>query len=164
MHVDGLLKEQAEMEEAHRETARTVGEQRVLDAKLDLAPFLVVDLLHDIGRGAGRRYIGRVGVGAGARLEQIVGERLRFVILQAFGGKGFAESAERERRSGDAFQDRAAIWMVGHVDPRRCESVHRSTQQLFTNHNEFHDVSLARYCLRNVKYADERPAARALAS
>ena len=55
VHVDRLLEEQAEVEEGDREAAGAVGEQRVIGAKADLAPFLVIDLLHDFGRRVRRR-------------------------------------------------------------------------------------------------------------
>ena len=45
MHADRLLEEQAEVEKGHRKAAGPVGEQGVVVAVADFAPFLVIDLL-----------------------------------------------------------------------------------------------------------------------
>src|SRR6202034_1968186 len=80
-----------------------------------------------------------------SRLEQIIGERLRFIQLQPVGGQGFAERAERERRSGDAFQNRAAIWSLGHVDPSTLRVSTQVNPTIATNHNDFRSGSLKRW-------------------
>ena len=82
MHVDRFLEEEAEVEEGKGEAARAVAEQGRLGAEFDLAPFLVIDLLHHLGRRARRRRIRPIGEFARPGLEEVVGEGLGLVIGQ----------------------------------------------------------------------------------
>ena len=98
VHLDRFLEEQAEVEKRHRETAGSVGEQRVVHAEADLAPFLVVDLLQHLRRRPRRRRIGAMRAFARMRLEQIVGERLGLVELQTVAGGAKASPTTRTLR------------------------------------------------------------------
>ena len=112
VNIDRLLKKKAEVKEGDWEMRRPVGEQRVLGPENDLAPFLVVDLLEDVGGRAGRPEIGPVRLFAGVGLELLVGERRGRIELQPVvvsGGKGVTSRADRRRRRGDPFEDRSAI-------------------------------------------------------
>ena len=118
VHVDGLLEEQAEVEEGDREAAGTVGEQRVVGAIADLAPFLVVDLLHDVGRRAGRRRVGAVRLLARLGFEEIERKGRRFAKGESVRrrGRAFADGGDR-RGGGCALQHRAAVNVVRHSRP-----------------------------------------------
>ena len=94
----------------------TVGEQRVVVAIADLAPFLVVDLLQDLGRGARRRLVGPVRALARLRLEEIVRERDRRLELQAVGLGGSASPIGLIAAAAAAtpFENRATINVIRH--------------------------------------------------
>src|SRR5580704_5723982 len=107
------------MKERDRKWAGTLGEQSIVVAIADLAPFLVIDPLQDVRRRARRRLIGRMRALARLRLEEFVGERERRLELQAVGlsGKSFANRTHRRRRRGDAFENRPAIDAIRHDCP-----------------------------------------------
>src|SRR5277367_1653919 len=48
VHPHRLLEKQTEMEECHRKSAGSVGEQRIVVAVAYLSPFLVIDLLQHL--------------------------------------------------------------------------------------------------------------------
>ena len=106
------------MEECHRKSARPVGEQREVVAVADFSPFLVIDLLQDLGRRTRRRHVGPVRAIARLRLEKVVGERDGRIELQpvGLGAERLRERIHRRRGRGRAFQQRAAIKAFGHKD------------------------------------------------
>ena len=52
----------SEMEKAHRESARTVGEESMVHVEVDFSPGLVIDLADNIGRRARRAEIGSLAM------------------------------------------------------------------------------------------------------
>ena len=116
--VDRLLEKQAEMEKGDGEAAGPVGEQRVIGTVADFPPFLVVDLLHDVGGGMGRGRVGAMRLLARLRLEEIEGERRRLAVCQSVGRsrRDFADRADGDG-CGGAFQHRATIEAIRHVQP-----------------------------------------------
>ena len=119
VHADGLLEEEPEMKERDRKWPGTIGEQRIVVAIADLAPFLVIDPLQDVRRGARRRLIGRMRALACLRLEEFVGEGDGRLELQAVGlsSKSFAHRTHRRRSSSDAFENRPTIDAIRHDCP-----------------------------------------------
>ena len=119
MQVDRLLEEQAEMEELNRKSARPVGEQRVIGAELDLSPFLVIDLLHDLRRRTRGTDIGRARHVAGAGLEAVIGERHGLGEAQGLRSLGAETGGGREARSRRcrALEQGAAINRIRHDNP-----------------------------------------------
>ena len=118
IHVDGLLEEQAEVEEGDGKASGSVGEQGVVGAKADLAPFLVVDLLNDVGRRTGRRRIGAVRPFARLSLEEIERKGRRLAEGESVRRRSriLADGGDR-RGGGCAHQHCAAVNGIRHSRP-----------------------------------------------
>ena len=100
MHSDGLLEKQTEMEECHRKSAGSVGEQRIVVAVADFSPLFVIDLLQHLLRRTSGGRVGRMGFVARLRLEKIISERDRGIELQSvrLGPQRFGKRIHRRCR------------------------------------------------------------------
>ena len=117
MDLDRLAEELAEVEEGHRALLRPGRIDRRARVVVDLAPFLVVQLLHDLGRGRRRRLVCDLGEPGGLGLQRVERERLGRPELQL---RGLCD-AERQRRrdaSGAGGSQNLATIDIAHGVPR----------------------------------------------